>query len=101
MSSLQCDTWTETPLPDRRQGWNSDRFGVGHAVWPKPAEPISITCRDPVVGSRQVCVCPACDGFPGCGAGIYPSEMPDLSQLARSPDVTEPIEVPALWLPTR
>ncbi len=32
------------------------------------------------LGSRQVCVCPACEWFPGCGSGICPSETPDLSQ---------------------
>ena len=56
------------------------RARSGHFSWLKPAEPFSTTCRDPVVGSRQVCVCPACEGFPGCGSGIYPSETPDLSQ---------------------
>ena len=33
-------------------------------------------------GSRQVCVRPACEGFLGCGAGVYPSKMLFLSQLA-------------------
>jgi hypothetical protein len=35
-----------------------------------------------MVGSRQVCVRPACDGFLDCGAGVYPSKTRDLSHLA-------------------
>jgi len=42
-----------------------------------------------MVGSRQVCVCPVCEGFLDWGAGVYPSEMPDLSQPVRPPGVTE------------
>jgi hypothetical protein len=35
-----------------------------------------------MVGSLQVCVSPACEGFLGYGAGVYPSKMLFLSQLA-------------------
>jgi hypothetical protein len=50
---------------------------------------VTETCRGPMVGSRQVCVCPVCEGFLDWGAGVYPSEMPDLSQPVRPPGVTE------------
>ena len=59
---------------------SASRARSGHSSWSKPAEPFSITCRDPMVGSRQVCVCPVCERFPSCGSGICPSETPDLSQ---------------------
>ena len=34
------------------------------------------------LGSRQVCVRPACGGFLDCGAGVYPSKTRDLSHVA-------------------
>ncbi len=66
MRELLATTGIIRPFFKSRQVWKYVDLPDGFTYW----------------GSRQVCVCPACEGFLGRGAGVYPSKMLFLSQLA-------------------
>ena len=70
------------PAGSRRPSWRACR-PVSVSDWPRATRLLGDRIgRTQLVGSRQVCVCPACEGFLGRGAGVYPSKMLFLSQLA-------------------